>query len=66
MGAVPKHKVSRHQRGNRRRNQLLRAPDLTRCKNCGDLMQQHRVCKTCGQYRGRQVLAAKNRDEDDE
>lgn len=64
MGALPKHKVSRHQRGNRRREQVLKAPTLVICSNCGDLMQNHRVCKTCGYYRGRQVIVV--RDDEDE
>ncbi|HZB96443.1 MAG TPA: 50S ribosomal protein L32, partial [Herpetosiphonaceae bacterium] len=36
MGAVPKRKVSRHRRGNRRRHQYLTAPQLTKCPNCGE------------------------------
>lgn len=59
MGALPKHKVSRHQRGNRRRHQVLKAPHLVRCANCGDQMQPHRVCKNCGFYRGRQIIEVK-------
>jgi large subunit ribosomal protein L32 len=62
MGALPKHKVSRHQRGNRRRHQLLKAPVLVVCPNCGDWMRAHRACKTCGQYKGRQVIAAQGRN----
>ena len=56
MGALPKHKISRHQRGNRRRHQRVEVPTLITCSNCGNLMRAHRVCKTCGQYRGRQVI----------
>jgi large subunit ribosomal protein L32 len=56
MGAVPKHKVSRHRRGNRRRHQRLDAPTLVVCPQCGQLMRAHRVCKNCGTYRGRQVI----------
>ncbi len=64
MGALPKHKVSRHQRGNRRRHQVLKAPHLVRCSNCGSMMQPHRVCKVCGYYRGRQVLIVRSQDND--
>jgi large subunit ribosomal protein L32 len=60
MGAVPKTKVSRHRRGNRRRNQALTAPTLVTCPRCGDLMRAHRVCKSCGTYRGRQVIEVKS------
>ncbi len=56
MGAVPKHKVSRHRRGNRRQHQRLDAPTLVLCQQCGKLMRAHRVCKECGTYRGRQVI----------
>lgn len=56
MGAVPKTKVSRHRRGNRRRHQRLDAPTLVTCPQCRELMRAHRVCKTCGTYRGRQVI----------
>jgi large subunit ribosomal protein L32 len=65
MGAVPKRKVSRHRRGNRRRHQYLTVPELAKCPNCGQLTRAHRVCTECGQYRGRQVVAA-NTTEDDE
>ena len=56
MGALPKHKVSRHQRGNRRRHLRVEVPTLVTCPSCGKLMRAHRVCKECGQYRGRQVI----------
>ncbi|MFO7169488.1 MAG: 50S ribosomal protein L32 [Chloroflexota bacterium] len=59
MGAVPKTKVSRHRRGNRRRHQTLDAPTLVTCPQCGELMRAHRVCKNCGTYRGRQVIEMK-------
>lgn len=64
MGAVPKHKVSRHRRGNRRQHQTLDAPTLVRCSNCGALMRAHRVCKSCGTYRGRQVLEVKGAEKE--
>jgi large subunit ribosomal protein L32 len=57
MGAVPKTKVSRHRRGNRRQHQRLEAPTLVTCQSCGKLMRAHRVCKSCGMYRNRQVIA---------
>jgi large subunit ribosomal protein L32 len=61
MGAVPKTKVSRHRRGNRRRNQALTAPTLVTCPRCSALMRAHRVCKSCGTYRGRQVVELKSK-----
>ena len=60
MGAVPKTKVSRHRRGNRRRNQRLEPPTLVLCPSCGVLARAHTVCKECGMYRGRQVIEVDN------
>lgn len=65
MGAVPKRKVSRHRRGNRRRHQYLIAPELVKCPNCGQMTRAHRACTECGQYKGRQVVTI-NADEDEE
>ncbi len=56
MGAVPKRKVSRHRRGNRRQHLALTAPDLVTCARCGELVRNHYPCKNCGTYRGRQVI----------
>ena len=64
MGAVPKRKVSRHRRGNRRRHQYLIGPQLAKCPNCGELSLAHRVCKTCGQFKGRQVVEVGGGDEE--
>lgn len=65
MGAVPKRKVSRHRRGNRRRHQYLVAPELMKCPSCGQLTKAHRACTECGQYKGRQVVEVAT-DEDEE
>jgi large subunit ribosomal protein L32 len=57
MGALPKRKVSRHRRGNRRQHLALSAPTLVTCPKCGNLMRAHFACQTCGTYKGRQVIA---------
>jgi large subunit ribosomal protein L32 len=31
-------------------------PTVNRCPKCGDPKIPHRVCPTCGTYRGEQVL----------
>lgn len=55
--AVPKRRVSHARRDKRRSNVWkMDAPTLVKCPNCGELMQAHVVCKSCGQYNGRQVL----------
>lgn len=65
MGAVPKRKVSRHRRGNRRRHQYLELPSLVKCPNCGTMTRAHRACIECGQYRGRQVVTVATPDDDE-
>lgn len=65
MGAVPKTKVSRHRRGNRRQHQRLDEPTLVPCPRCGQLRRAHYVCKACGTYRGRQVVELKREPEEE-
>ncbi len=61
MGALPKQRISRAHQGNRRRHHFIAAPQLTRCKNCGEMRRSHHVCPNCGQYRGRQVIQIEER-----
>lgn len=56
MGALPKRKVSRHRRGNRRQHLALTAPVLVTCPRCSNQMRAHYACKSCGTYKGRQVI----------
>lgn len=56
MGALPKRKVSRHRRGNRRQHLALTAPTMVACPRCGNMMRAHYACKNCGTYKGRQVM----------
>ncbi len=54
--AVPKRRVSRARKGNRRSHDHLDLPTVVACKNCGEKIQPHRVCKECGYYKDRNVL----------
>ncbi|MEC7583898.1 MAG: 50S ribosomal protein L32 [Planctomycetota bacterium] len=58
--AVPKRKISRAQRGNRRAHLKLQRLQLVRCATCGSMIRPHTVCPDCGHYRGRQVLVVNN------
>ncbi len=56
--AVPKRKVSKSRRDMRRaNNSRLDAPDMSKCKNCGEFVLSHRVCKACGHYNGAEVIS---------
>lgn len=55
---VPKRKPSRsRQRMRRAYNSVLKLPQLSTCPQCGEAYVPHRVCPSCGQYKGRQVIA---------
>lgn len=56
--AVPKRRWSkaRTRRGHSA-NWKLKAPNLVECPECRELMASHRVCKSCGTYKGRQIVA---------
>lgn len=41
----------------RAQHDKVTAPNLVPCPNCSAPMVPHRVCRSCGQYKGRSVLA---------
>ena len=57
--AVPKKKVSRMKRGNRRSADALTSPVYTTDKGSGELRRPHHIDLKSGKYRGRQILAPK-------
>ncbi len=58
--AVPKRKISRMQRGNRRSHNSLPIVRSRECPNCGEAALPHRMCATCGYYRSREVVASRD------
>ena len=53
----PKGKTSRARRDKRRaQTWKIAMPGLVVCPNCGELAKTHRVCKSCGVYKRRDVL----------
>jgi len=60
--AVPKGKVSKARRDKRRSSHWkLAVPGIVKCPKCGELKLPHRVCKSCGSYDGRQVVAVEEK-----
>jgi large subunit ribosomal protein L32 len=53
---VPKKRVSRSRRNNRRSHDALSAPTLATCPECGSKARPHTVCQECGTYKGKQVI----------
>ena len=66
--AVPKRKVSRMKRGNRRSADALSMPAYVEDKDTGELHRPHHVDLNSGMYRGRKVLEPRDielADDDD-
>jgi large subunit ribosomal protein L32 len=57
--AVPKRKVSRMKRGNRRAHDALAPPTYVEDKESGELRRPHHIDLKSGRYRGRQVIDVK-------
>ncbi|MBA2174280.1 50S ribosomal protein L32 [Halobacillus locisalis] len=54
--AVPKRKTSKKVKNQRRTHKKLHVPGMVKCDNCGEYSKPHHVCKSCGQYNGKQVV----------
>ena len=55
--ALPKRRLSKTRGRKRRTHDRLDAPAVSRCPNCLQPAQPHRLCPHCGHYRGREVVA---------
>ncbi|MCH2533372.1 MAG: 50S ribosomal protein L32 [Bdellovibrionales bacterium] len=58
--ASPKSKISRSKRGMRRAHTALKRTTTIQCDNCGAVAQPHKVCVSCGYYKGKEVLVARD------
>lgn len=57
--AVPKRKVSRMRRGNRRSHDTLQRTNYAEDQHTGEYVRRHHVDLKTGMYRGRQVIEPK-------
>jgi large subunit ribosomal protein L32 len=57
--ALPQTKRSRSKRGMRRAHDHVAVPNVIYC-GCGEPALPHRVCPSCGTYKGRQYLKIEN------
>lgn len=59
--AVPKKKTSVSRKGKRRAGQhhKLYAKHPMTCPNCGDLTLPHKICPSCGTFKGMEVIEMK-------
>ncbi|NRA33165.1 MAG: 50S ribosomal protein L32 [Polyangiaceae bacterium] len=55
--AVPKRRKSASKQGMRRsQHDKVSPPNLVPCPNCSAPSRSHRVCASCGQYKGRVIF----------
>jgi large subunit ribosomal protein L32 len=54
--AVPKRRASLARKRKRRSHLRLAAPTIDTCPQCLEPKEPHRVCRSCGTYKGRDVL----------
>jgi large subunit ribosomal protein L32 len=54
--AVPKRRTSKRKRDQRRAHDALGVAGRSKCPQCGEPKLPHRVCPSCGSYRGREVV----------
>lgn len=54
--AVPKRRTSKSKKQMRRSHDFLKRPNFSVCPNCFEAHMPHRVCPSCGYYKGRRVL----------
>ena len=70
-GIGPRKKISVHKSNQRHSTwERLTLKDLsakyniTKCSNCGKAKLSHRVCPSCGYYKGKQVMTIKSKSKD--
>jgi large subunit ribosomal protein L32 len=57
--AVPRNRSSNARKNSKRSHHAKVAVQLSSCSNCGSARKPHTMCPSCGQYKGRAVLAGK-------
>ncbi|OPZ59083.1 MAG: 50S ribosomal protein L32 [Deltaproteobacteria bacterium ADurb.Bin510] len=56
--AVPKRRTSSARRDKRRAHDALTLPAMSVCPNCQEPKLPHRICSSCGYYKGKEVVKA--------
>ncbi|MFC1724276.1 50S ribosomal protein L32 [candidate division KSB1 bacterium] len=54
--ANPKRRQSKARRDKRRTHWKLTSSNFTECTNCHEQKLAHRVCPSCGYYRGKEIF----------
>jgi large subunit ribosomal protein L32 len=54
--AHPKRKISKTRRDKRRTHYKAVVPTVVSCTNCGSPVLYHRICMSCGYYKGKPAI----------
>jgi large subunit ribosomal protein L32 len=54
---VPKRRMSKMRLRTRKASHRPKAPQLSKCPQCSARVRSHRVCPSCGYYKGRQIVS---------
>jgi len=55
--AVPFRRTSKTRRDKRRTHFKLAVPGMVKCPQCGEYKLGHHVCKSCGTYKGKEIVS---------
>jgi len=62
--AVPKQKVSKQRRNKRTASAwTISRPTFCECPQCHELKANHKVCKSCGYYDGKEIFSVNKKEE---
>ncbi|WP_232696989.1 50S ribosomal protein L32 [Brevibacillus daliensis] len=54
--AVPQRRTSKTRKRMRRTHFKLEIPGMVKCESCGEHKLAHRVCGSCGTYKGKKIV----------
>ncbi len=64
--AVPKSRLS-HARSHKRKAKWLgsaKAPEMSACTHCGEMIRNYHACPECGYYKNRKVISKSQEDDE--
>jgi len=63
--AVPKKRLTRTRRNNRRSHHALKKINLILCPKCNESKLAHTICPNCGTYNNEQIIEFGKKDKKD-
>lgn len=54
--AVPRNRLSNARKNSKRSHHAKKPKNATACSSCGALRLSHRICGSCGSYKGKEYV----------